>query len=125
MIYDEINESLQNDYNKRLTQMEMAKKYNVSQQLVGRLLADKGNILGIKLETLQRMFPSATIYSNNQNTKTINNQEVINSSHNTITQNNLSFEKKDFVSDLSRKILNHADLTAEEKIKFLQILDTQ
>jgi hypothetical protein len=122
MLYDEIYEALQMDYNKRLTQIDIAKKYNTTQGSIHRLLSEPANILGIKLETLQKMFPNSTIYGKTQPT---NNQKVISPINSTVTQNNSSFEKKDFVSDLSRKILNHADLTAEEKIKFLQILDTQ
>lgn len=122
MLYDEILKELQTDYYNRVTQTEMGIKYNISQSLVGRLLSDNKNILGIKVETLQRMFPDTTIYGKLQTT---NNQEVINSNNNIITQeNNNGLEKKEFVSDLSRNILNHSDLTAEEKIKFLQILDT-
>jgi DNA-binding transcriptional regulator LsrR (DeoR family) len=122
MLYDEILKELQTDYYNRVTQTEMGIKYNISQSLVGRLLSDNKNILGIKVETLQRMFPDTTIYGKLQTT---NNQKVINSNNNIITQeNNNGLEKKEFVSDLSRNILNHSDLTAEEKIKFLQILDT-
>ena len=122
MLYDEILKELQTDYNNRVTQVEMGTKYNVTQNTIQRLLANNKNILGIKVETLQRMFPDTTIYGKLQTT---NNQKVINSNNNIITQkNNNGLEKKEFVSDLSRNILNHTDLTAEEKIKFLQILDT-
>ena len=122
MLYDEILKELQTDYNNRVTQVEMATKYNTTQGSIQRLLSDNKNILGIKVETLQRMFPDTTIYGKLQTT---NNQKVINSNNNIITQkNNNGLEKKEFVSDLSRNILNHTDLTAEEKIKFLQILDT-
>lgn len=122
MLYDEILKELQTDYNNRVTQVEMGTKYNVTQNTIQRLLANNKNILGIKVETLQRMFPDTTIYGK---TQTTNNQKVINSNNNIITQeNNNGLEKKEFVSDLSRNILNHTDLTAEEKIKFLQILDT-
>lgn len=120
MLYDEVLKELQIDYNKRVTQTEMGKKYNISQSLVGRLLSEPKNILGIKIETLQRMFPRSTIYGNLQIT---NNQEVTNSNNNIITQNS-DCSKKELIQELSTAVLNHPDFSDSEKIKFLQFLQS-
>lgn len=120
MLYDEISRELQNDYNQRVTQTEMGRKYNVTQNTIQRLLSNPSNILGIKIETLQRMFPRATIYGNLQIT---NNQEVTNSNNNIITQNS-DCSKKELIHELSTTVLNHPDFSDSEKIKFLQLLQS-
>lgn len=121
MLYDEILKELQIDYNKRLTQIEMGKKYGVSQAHIGKLLTDYKNILGIKVETLQKMFPNATIYgkSNHISSSQItNNQGLINSNNN----NFLSADKDKIIQDISDKVLIDNDLSNDEKIKFMQFL---
>jgi hypothetical protein len=120
MLYDEILKELQIDYNNRVTQVEMATKYNTTQGSIQRLLSNPSNILGIKIETLQRMFPRATIYGNLQIT---NNQEVTNSNNNIITQNS-DCSKKELIHELSTTVLNHPDFSDSEKIKFLQFLQS-
>jgi hypothetical protein len=124
MLYNEILSELQNDYDKRVTQIEMSKKYNITQGTVQRLLADKANILGIKLETLQKMFPNATIYGKNNsivNSQITNNQGLINSSNN----NFLSCDKASIINSLLMKMLNSQDFTDTEKVKFMQFLQKE
>lgn len=124
MLYNEILAELQNDYDKRVTQIEMSKKYNITQGTVQRLLADKANILGIKLETLQRMFPSATIYGKSNhisNSQITNNQGLINSSNN----NFLSYDKSKVINNLLMQMLNSQDFTDTEKVKFMQFLQKE
>lgn len=124
MLYNEILAELQLDYDKRVTQIEMSKKYNITQGTVQRLLADKKNILGIKLETLQRMFPSATIYGKSNhisNSQITNNQGLINSSHN----NFLSLDKSKIINNLLMQMLNSQDFTDTEKVKFMQFLQKE
>jgi hypothetical protein len=102
--------------------MEMAKKYKVSQQLIGRLLADDKNILGIKLETLQRIFPDTTIDGKLQTT---NNQKVSNSNNNIITQstnNFLSSSRDDILHEIQDNILIDNDLNDVEKVKFMRFI---
>lgn len=120
MLYDEINQLLQNDYDKRLTQTEMAKKYNITQERICKLLSDRKSIYGIKLETLQKMFPSATIYGNNtvSNSQISNNQGFINSHHN----NFLSSGKTELIQDIIDKLLIDNDLNDTEKVKFMQFI---
>lgn len=124
MIHKEIWQELQNDYNKRVTQTEMAKKYKVSQQQIGKLLIDKQNIYGIKLETLEKMFPNATIYGKNDsisNSQITNNQGLINSSNN----NFLSLDKSKIINNLLMQMLNSQDFTDTEKVKFMQFLQKE
>lgn len=124
MIHKEIWQELQNDYDKRVTQIEMSKKYNITQGTVQRLLADKANILGIKLETLQKMFPNATIYGKSNhisNSQITNNQGLINSSHN----NFLSLDKSKIINNLLMQMLNSQDFTDTEKVKFMQFLQKE
>lgn len=124
MLYNEILSELQLDYDKRVTQTEMAKKYGVSQSLIGRLLIDKKNILGIKLETLQKMFPNATIYGKGNhisNSQITNNQGLINSSNN----NFLSLDKSKIINNLLMQMLNSQDFTDTEKVKFMQFLQKE
>lgn len=124
MIHNEIWQELQNDYNKRVTQTEMAKKYKVSQQQIGKLLIDKQNIYGIKLETLEKMFPNATIYGKSNhisNSQITNNQGLINSSNN----NFLSYDKSKVINNLLMQMLNSQDFTDTEKVKFMQFLQKE
>jgi transcriptional regulator with XRE-family HTH domain len=124
MLYNEILAELQNDYDKRVTQIEMAKKYKVTQNTIQRLLADKKNILGIKLETLQKMFPNATIYGKSNhisNSQITNNQGLINSSNN----NFLSLDKSKIINNLLMQMLNSQDFTDTEKVKFMQFLQKE
>ena len=124
MIHKEIWQELQNDYDKRVTQIEMAKKYKVTQNTIQRLLADNKNILGIKLETLQKMFPNATIYGKSNhisNSQITNNQGLINSSNN----NFLSLDKSKIINNLLMQMLNSQDFTDTEKVKFMQFLQKE
>lgn len=122
MLYDEIHKELQTDYDKRLTQMEMAKKYNTTQNTIQRLLSDKKNINGIKVETLQKMFPNSTIYGKKQ---ALNNQEVSNSNNNIITQstnNFLSSSRDDILHEIQDNILIDNELNDVEKVKFMRFI---
>jgi DNA-binding transcriptional regulator LsrR (DeoR family) len=122
MLYDEILKELQTDYNNRVTQTEMATKYNTTQGSIQRLLSDNKNILGIKVETLQRMFPDTTIYGKLQTT---NNQKVINSN----TGNNIQIVgEKNFASpdktldQILNKVMENDKFTAEAKVEFFNII---
>ena len=123
MLFDEILEQLLKDYNNRITQDEMAKKYNVTQNVIQRILSDNEKLKGMRLETIQKMFPTATIHSSSNNViqgaKITHNAGHINSNNN----NFLSQEKDNFIKEISSKVLNHEKLSDSEKIKFLQILN--
>lgn len=121
MIYDEILAELQLDYDKRVTQTEMAKKYNITQERISKLLSDTQSIYGIKLETLQKMFPNATIYGKSNhisNSQITNNQGLINSHHNNFLPNS----QKNIINNLLIQVIENQDFTDTEKVKFMKFL---
>ena len=56
-IYQEIKE----EYDSGQTQIEIARKFNVGQQIISRLLNGEQSVSGMRLETIEKMFPEATI----------------------------------------------------------------
>jgi len=65
MLSETIVDILKNEYKSGKKQAEIAKKYNLDQQTVSRLLSGKRNAAGLTLETVQKMFPMATIHIEN------------------------------------------------------------
>lgn len=67
----QILDCLLNEYNGGMKQTEMAKKHNVSQQYICRLLSGKRSCADLTIKTLMKMFPLATLNLNGDGNSTI------------------------------------------------------
>ena len=123
MLSDEIKRTIVNDYRARLTQAEIAKKYNSTQSYIGRIISGKCKPESMSIKNFQKMLPRATINLHGSgdvggNTVSGNGNAV---GHSNYVVNNGPITQSCIDSVMDR-ILNTSDLTAEEKVKFLSIL---
>ncbi len=119
----EISIGLKKLYEDGMTQDELAKLADVSQAHINRLLSGKRSTAGLALETVDKLFPRATINLHGSgdvggNTVSGNGNAV---GHSNYVVNNGPITQSCIDSVMDR-ILNTSDLTAEEKVKFLGIL---
>ena len=104
MIWDTIAETIKAEYDSGMTLTEIGKKHNVAHSVIQRLLSKKRSAEKSTLQTVQRMFPNATLHLNGSNVdiSTIRNLEA--------TLANI------------RKIINDDTFTPEKKMKLIQII---
>lgn len=62
MIHKTIIEYLRREYDSGMTQEEIAKKHNVHQTQIQRILSGKRSASGFTVQTIDNMFPNAVIY---------------------------------------------------------------
>lgn len=85
----QIFDCLLNEYNSGMKQTEMAKKHNVSQQYICRLLSGKRSCADLTIKTLTKMFPLATLNLNGDiNTSQQGTNNVVVNGENSGTVNN-------------------------------------
>lgn len=108
-IIDEVKKILWEEYRSGKTQQELADKYHLKQSHISNILNGKKKI---SLEMLQTMFPHMSI---NFNGGII--APVVNNGHNSGTMNGVVTDSGSMVD----KILQ-SDLSAEEKIKFIELV---
>ena len=84
---NQIKDYLLNEYNGGMKQTEMAKRHNVSQQYICRLLSGKRSCEDITIKTLMKMFPAFTLNLNGDGniTQTASHVSVKNGSVNSIS----------------------------------------
>lgn len=113
-IYKEIIDSLKREYADGATYQQLAAKYGVSYQYLRELIIGKKTAERISMETFFKLFPRATV--------TISGgivAPVVNNGHNSGSMTGVVGD----LSEARKKILASADLTAEEKIKMLKVLE--
>lgn len=64
MISKTIYQIIREEYDSGKKQIEIARKFNVDQQIISRLLSGERSVSGMRLETIEKMFPNATIHFN-------------------------------------------------------------
>ena len=83
-ISSQIYDVLLDEYKSGKKQTELAKKHNISQQYINRLISGKRECGDITLKTVEKMFPNATLNLNgNGITQFASNVRVNNQSVNT------------------------------------------
>ena len=95
---------LQKEYNSGMSQVEMAKKHNISNSMMNKLFTHPGAVDSLKWSFIRRMFPNATLHLNGSDVdiSTIRNLEA--------TLANI------------RKIVNDDTFTPEKKLKLIQVI---
>ena len=85
----QILDCLLNEYNSGMKQTEMAKKHNVSQQYICRLLSGKRSCADLTIKTLTKMFPLASLNLNGDiSTSQTGTNNVVVNGENSGTVNN-------------------------------------
>lgn len=74
MLSKTILEAIRKDYDAGKKQTEIAKDHNVAQQIISRLLSGKRSASGLTVETIEKMFPNATINLNGDKVEVRNNR---------------------------------------------------
>ena len=67
-ILKQINAALRAEYEGGMTQEEMAKRHNIAQGQIQKILSGKRTVAGLSLETFCKMFPRATVNLDGSNT---------------------------------------------------------
>ena len=114
-IYKQITELLKSEYDAGATYQELADKYGVSYTHMHNLLNGKRAVSGISLDFLFKLFPKATI---NLTGDTVS----IHADYNSGNVNGVSHVNSNCIASIFDKVLESEDLSAEEKVKFLQVL---
>lgn len=113
-IYQKIIEALKQEYANGATYQELAAKYGVSYQYLRELIIGKKPVERMSLEIFFKLFPRATV--------TISGgivAPVVNNGHNSGSMIGVGNDQ----SATRKKILESTELTAEEKIKMLKVLE--
>lgn len=124
MISRTILQAIRAEYNSGKKQVEIAEKYSMPQQIISRILRGERSVAGMRLETIEKMFPNAVIHLNGDTV----NAPVIHAGsncHNVVGINNGScYTKYDCEERLSRikdEIMD-SDIPAEAKEKVYRII---
>ena len=113
-IYKEIIDALKQEYADGATYQELAAKYGVSYQYIRELIIGSKPVERMSLEIFFKLFPRATV--------TISGgivAPVVNNGHNRGTMIGVGTD----LSEARKKILASTELSAEEKIKMLKVLE--
>ena len=113
-IYQEISDALKKEYEGGATYQELSEKYGVSYQYLRELILGKKPVARMSLDTFFKLFPRATV--------TISGgivAPVVNNGHNRGTMIGVGND----LSEARKKILAATELSAEEKIKMLKVLE--
>ena len=124
MISQKIIDYLRTEYDSGMTQEEMAKRHNVRQSQIQRILSGQGDVYGFSMQTIDKMFPKAEIFLDG-NTQTINangNANVAQTISGNIDQSRHTDTTSNTISDLLSRILDYEEFTDEEKVKFMKFL---
>lgn len=99
-----------------LTQQEISSKSGVSRSYICDLLNGKRDIGGITLRTLIALFPDATLY--------LRDAPLVNAPSNSgnVVGVNHGTANMGCRSDVIREILNSDELTSDEKVKVMKVL---
>lgn len=112
-----ILKELREIYNAGSTQQEIADRTGVSQSYVADLLSGKRPIDGLTLKKFNQLFPHAILQLSGDTVSiraNRNSGNVVGVNHGTISQ--------DCMSAIQSKILETKELTDEEKVKVLKVL---
>ena len=112
-------ETLFSEYSSGMTQEEVAAKHNVRQGQIQKLLANSRSAGGLLLDTVDKMFPNATVnlYGDSVSIHAVQNHgAVVGVNRGTITHD------RDLLFEIENKILAADELTDEEKVKVLRVL---
>ena len=118
MLAEQIINYIREEYSKgRTTQQEIATALNVDHQTINRLLSGKRSADGLTVGTFDKMFPKAKIDLTGTNAVI----SAPSNSGNVVGVNNGNISA-DCLSGVMNKILSTEELTAEEKVKVLKVL---
>lgn len=109
-IYDEILRAIRQEWQNGATQQEIADRAGVTNPYVNKLLSGKCKVGAMKLETLFKLFPRASI--------NLSGAQVA-GDHAVQIQGGVSILD---TQDMFKKILLSEKLSAEEKVKVLTVL---
>lgn len=129
-ICDAIYSRIKREYESGITQEQIARKYNVDQQRINRVLSGKRKVSGFSLGIFEKMFPKAVIYLDGvPSTGNTEDQSVsINENSgiaNGIVKGNVTIQNggnSGIPSDLRDAILSDASMTAKDKAALLREL---
>ena len=109
-IYKEIKDSLLSEWQKGLTQRQIAERAGLTDAYINQLFSGKSKVEAMKLETLFKLFPNAQINLQGAQIAGDNALQI------QMAAEDNSFERN------AEKVLNDDSLSAEEKVKFLKVL---
>ena len=107
-IYKDIQDALLEEWRKGVTQRQIADRAGLTDAYINNLLSGKRKVETMKLETLYKLFPHAEI--------NLNGAQIAGDHATQVMNTGSDFEKT------AEKILADTTLSAEEKVKFLQVL---
>ena len=116
---DEVFKEMKRLYDGGMTQEEVAAHCHIKHSQAQRILSGSRSAGGLRLETLDKMFPHATIslYGDTVSIHADQNQgSVVGVNRGTIGQ------EQDILSRIESKIIDTDALNDEEKIKVLRVL---
>lgn len=126
MIYKTIMDYLQAEYDAGMTQDEMARKHNVTQCQIQRVISGKRTAAGFSVQTIDKMFPKAVIHLDGitQNITNSGNANFAQTVSGNIDQsrNGAANNDSELINKMLTNVLDHEEFTAEEKIKFMKFI---
>ena len=111
--------ALKREYDSGLTQVEIAAKHHVRQSQIQSILSGKRPAGGLQLDTVDKMFPNATVdlYGDNGSIhQDHNNESVVDGNRGTISLD------QDSISAVIDIIMASDKLTSDEKVKVFNVL---
>ena len=126
MIQQAIIDCLRSEYESVMTQEEIAKKHNVLQSHIQKILSGARSASGFTVQTIDKMFPRAKIFLDGitQNISTNGNSNFAQTISGNIDQSRHGERKDDtgIINRIMSAVLDHEDFSAEEKIKFMKFV---
>ncbi len=120
-ISDQVYEWLRAQYDKGKTQVELAQKTGLHQGELCQILSGKKSVSGMRIETIQRIFPNATL--NIDGAPTVSGVGNFVGSHNSdIAIHASSSSCSDKMNAIKNAILDSETLNPESKIEVLKII---
>jgi transcriptional regulator with XRE-family HTH domain len=109
-----------------MTQEEIARKHNVQQSHIQKILSGSRSASGFTVQTIDKMFPRAEIFLDGitQNITNSGNANFAQTISGNIDQSRHGTERNDggLINRIISEVLDHEDFNAEEKIKFMKFV---
>ncbi len=118
-IYEEIRSALIDEWQSGATQQEIADRAGVTNPYINNLLSGKRKAAAMKLETLFKLFPQASICLNNGN-RTIGSRNKISNSR--IQSDDNFFYGSEKLDEVAQAVMSSEKLSAESKVEVYNII---
>lgn len=122
MIEKQLESLFRQEYDSGMTQWEIARKHNVRQQVISRLLSGHRKFGGLSVATVDKMFPQSILYFEGYSNVSIGDNNSVQIALRDNNSNVSASAVDDKFSCIVNLILNNSKLSIEEKNEHLRAI---